>query len=151
MNTWMLAGLICFVAAMVLLGQLNTARTIDSQMRYLDGRIRMSQQEVIDGIVAQLAKAKNELAEKLEAATLGVQAQLVEAGVVEQVDLSALAGIAQALDDLVPDAVAEVEDADEEEAEAVDEAVEVDEADEEEAEPVDSVEGEPVDVSDEDK
>lgn len=83
-------------------------------------RLHMSTQAAIDAIVAQLTKAKDELAGKLEEATLGVQAQLVEAGVAEQVDLSALAGIAQALDDLVPDT----------DNAAAEEPVEVDETDE---------------------
>lgn len=135
MNNWMLAGLICITAAMTLLVQIRTSATLEQEMwrrtRFLNGRIKMAQQDIIDGIVAQLTKAKGEIAEKLEAATLGVQAQLVEAGVAEQVDLSALASIAQALDDLVPDA-AEVEEVVEETTEAVDEPVEV-ETDEDES------------------
>jgi hypothetical protein len=74
-------------------------------------------QSIIDGIVAQLTKALNEIVGKFNQAPEAVQEQLVDAGL----DFSALAAIAQQLDDLVPDT--EVTD----EAVAVDEAVEVDE------------------------
>ena len=93
-------------------------------------RFAMSVQDQIDAVVAQLAKAKDEIVGKLEEATAGVEAQFVAAGV-ENPDLSALTAIAQALDDLVPDA-AEVEEVVEETTEAVDEPVEV-ETDEDES------------------
>lgn len=81
-------------------------------------RYYMSTQAAIDAVVAQLAKAKDEIVGKLEEATAGVEAQLVDAGVADVVDLSALTAIAQQLDDLVPDV-------------AVDEAVEEGEVEEE--------------------
>lgn len=59
--------------------------------------IRMSAQETVDAVVAQLGKAKEEIVAKiaeLEAANPGV-------------DLSALTEIAQGLDDVVPDVVEE--------------------------------------------
>ena len=88
-------------------------------------RLRMSTQSAIDAVVAQLTKAHTE---QLEAATLGIQAQLVDAGVADKVDLSALAAIAQKLDDLVPDA--EVDEAVEDDEDDDDDEVEVDEDDE---------------------
>lgn len=70
-------------------------------------KIMSAQQQTVDAIVAQLGKAKAEIIAKLT----DVQAQLDAAGVAEQVDLGPLVDIAQALDDVVPDAV--VEDASE--------------------------------------
>jgi len=65
------------------------------------GRLYMSTQESIDGIVAQLGKAKNELLTEIA----DVKAQLEAASVpAETVDLTALTAAAQALDDIVPDA-----------------------------------------------
>jgi hypothetical protein len=65
------------------------------------GRLYMSTQESIDGIVAQLGKAKDELLTEIAA----VKAQLEAASVpAETVDLTALTAAAQALDDIVPDA-----------------------------------------------
>lgn len=83
-------------------------------------------QAAIDALVAQLAKARDEIVTKLEQATTNVEAQLVEAGVAEQVDLSALTAIAQALDDIVPD-TEDNSGLDETTDQAVDEPVEVDE------------------------
>ena len=60
----------------------------------------VSTQDTVDAIVAQLAKARAEILAKLT----DVQAQLDAAGVAEQVDLGPLVDIAQALDDVVPDA-----------------------------------------------
>jgi hypothetical protein len=106
---------------MLLLGVLivlcSAALALDN--RFFLERFSMSVQDQINAIVAQLHKAKDEIVGKLEEATAGIQAQLVDAGVAEEVDLSALAGIAQALDDLVPDAAVD---------EAVAEASEEDEA-----------------------
>jgi hypothetical protein len=94
----------------VLLGQLNSfhalRRVAEAHTAYLDRRLEVSTQAVVDALVAQLAKAKDEIVAKLEAATSNVQSQLVDAGVADQVDLSALAAIAQQLDDIVPDEVA---------------------------------------------
>jgi hypothetical protein len=65
------------------------------------GRLYMSTQESIDGIVAQLGKAKDELLTEIA----DVKAQLEAASVpAETVDLTALTAAAQALDDIVPDA-----------------------------------------------
>ena len=65
------------------------------------GRLYMSTQESIDGIVAQLGKAKDELLTEIA----DVKAQLETASVpAETVDLTALTAAAQALDDIVPDA-----------------------------------------------
>ena len=136
MNLWTLAGLVLLSMAATLALQLHTLKHLENEFRrrtrFLNGRIEMAQQDIIDGIVAQLTKAKNEIVGKLEEATSGVQAQLVAAGVEDQVDLSALTGIAQALDDLVPDA----------EVEAVVEAVAVETA----VEAVDEVAVDPVAV-----
>ena len=103
----------------------------------------MSQvQGVVDAVVAQLTKVRDEILDRLDE----VEAQVIEAGVAEQVDLSGLQAIADALDAIVPDAAVEAEveveyeglgeveyvddeDEDFEDGEdvAVDEAVEVDE------------------------
>ena len=56
----------------------------------------MSVQEVVDGLVEQVAKVKNELVTRL--AELQLQ---VSAG--QEVDLSALSAAIQSLDDIVPD------------------------------------------------
>lgn len=64
------------------------------------GRHLMSTQEVIDAVAAQLAKAKDEILTKIA----DLNAQIAEAGVADQVDTSALTAVAQALDDVVPDA-----------------------------------------------
>jgi hypothetical protein len=61
----------------------------------------MSTQEAINAVVAQLAKAKDELVAKI--ADLNVQ--IADAGVADVVDTSELTAAAQALDDIVPDAV----------------------------------------------
>ena len=111
-------------------------------------RYFMSTQAAIDAVVAQLVKAKDEIVGKLEEATAGVEAQLVEAGVEDVVDLSALTAIAQQLDDLVPYAVVEetdeVDETDEFEVDETDE-FEVDETDEVEVEETDEVEVEETD------
>ena len=62
-------------------------------------RSLMSVQEVVDGLVEQVAKVKNELMNKLA----GLQLDLDRAGVAGQVDLSALSAAIQGLDDIVPD------------------------------------------------
>jgi 3'-phosphoadenosine 5'-phosphosulfate (PAPS) 3'-phosphatase len=71
-------------------------------------RHTMSTQESIDAIVAQLAKAKDEILTEVA----NIQAQLDDAQV-EEVDLSGLTAIAQALDDLNPEIPTEVETTDE--------------------------------------
>lgn len=131
MNAASVAVLVA-VAVFILLGQLNSfhalRRLSGAQVEYLDRKVDMSTQYVVDKIVAQLAKAKDEIVAKLESATSDVQSQLVEAGVADQVDLSALAAIAQQLDDIVPDEV--VVDPEVDEAEGSDDVELVDLGDE---------------------
>ena len=67
-------------------------------------RHTMSTQDAIDAIVTQLAKAKDEILDEIAA----IQTQLQDANVENQVDLSGLTAIAQALDDINPDAPAEI-------------------------------------------
>lgn len=125
--TLVLALVIAALAAIAITIHHDIIRTIERNTM----SINVNVQATIDAAVAQLTKAHRELADRLEAATLGIQAQLVEAGVAEQVDLSALTAIAQQIDDLVPDAVVdpavnpEVDEVDEGEVDEVDE-VEVD-------------------------
>jgi uncharacterized protein YPO0396 len=114
---------------MLLLGVLivlcSAALALD--IRFFLERFSMSVQDQINAIVAQLHKAKDEIVGKLEEATAGIQAQLVDAGVAETVDLSALAAIARQLDDLVPDAAVD-EASEEDEASVEDETSDVVEA-----------------------
>jgi hypothetical protein len=131
--TLVLALVIAALAAIAITIHHDIIRTIERNTM----SINVNVQATIDAAVAQLTKAHRELADRLEAATLGIQAQLVEAGVAEQVDLSALTAIAQQIDDLVPDAV--VDPAVDPEVDEVDE-VEVDEVDEGEVDEVDEVE-----------
>lgn len=63
------------------------------------GRHLMATQDIIDAVVAQLAKAKDEILTKIA----DLNAQIEAAGVAEQVDTSALTAAAQALDDVVVD------------------------------------------------
>lgn len=67
------------------------------------GRTLMGQQQVIDQIVVVLGRAREELLGKIA----DLQAQVESAGLAEQVDLSALTEVADSLDAIVPDAVAE--------------------------------------------
>lgn len=62
-------------------------------------------QDVVDAIVGQLSKVRDEIVGELEK----VQASVAAAGVVEEVDLSGLQAIADALDAIVPDAADEAE------------------------------------------
>lgn len=66
---------------------------------HLEEVIELATQDAINAIAAQLTKAKTELIAKL----VDAQAQIDAAGVAEQVDLSELTSVAQALDDIVPD------------------------------------------------
>jgi uncharacterized protein YaaN involved in tellurite resistance len=75
-----------------------------SYLIFSNERHAMSTQEAIDSIVAQLAKAKDEILDEVAA----IQTQLQDANVEDQVDLSGLTAIAQALDDINPDAPAEI-------------------------------------------
>ena len=75
------------------------------------GRQVMSVQETIDTVVAQLAKAREEIVQardELLAGIAEVQEQLDSVEAPEDVDLTALTAAAQSLDDIVPDAVPEV-------------------------------------------
>jgi hypothetical protein len=67
------------------------------------GRNIMSTQEAVDAVAAQLVKVKSEIVSKI--ADLNVQIE--DAGVKDVVDTSELVAAAQALDDIVPDAVAD--------------------------------------------
>lgn len=60
-------------------------------------------QDAVNALTDQLRKAHTEIVDKLA----DVQAQVDAAGVTDQVDLSGLAEVAQALDDIVPDTVLE--------------------------------------------
>lgn len=64
------------------------------------GHHLMSTQDTIDTIVATLAKAKSEIVNEIGK----LNEQIAAAGVAEQVDTTALEAVAQALDDVVPDA-----------------------------------------------
>jgi cell division protein FtsB len=85
------------------------------------GRSLMSTQAAVDAVVAQLVKARGEIVaakDQLVAKIVDLQNQL-DAGVpAEQVDLSGLKAVAQSLDDIVPDAVEEY-DEDEDDDEVV--------------------------------
>lgn len=59
----------------------------------------MSVQAVVDGLVVQVAKVKDELVNRLAE----LQMQVDAAGVTEKVDLSELSAAIQGLDDIVPD------------------------------------------------
>ena len=66
------------------------------------GRLNVNVQQAVDALTQQLVKSQRELVGRIA----DVQAQLDAASVpVEVVDLSALTAVAQALDDVVPDAV----------------------------------------------
>ena len=67
------------------------------------GRLTVSTQDAINTLTDQLVKAQREIVARIA----DVQAQLDAAGVAEQIDLSSLTAAAQALDDVVPDAVVE--------------------------------------------
>jgi hypothetical protein len=62
-------------------------------------------QSVVDAVVGQLGKVRDEILSRLSE----VQAQVDLAGVKEEVDLSGLVAIADALDAIVPDAAVEAE------------------------------------------
>jgi hypothetical protein len=66
----------------------------------------MSTQETVNAIAAQLRKAKDEIVAKI----VDLNVQLEDAGVADVVDTSELVAVAQALDDIVPDAPDVVED-----------------------------------------
>ena len=62
-------------------------------------------QDVVDAIVGQLGKVRDEIVGEIEKLTAAVAG----AGVAEEVDLSGLQAIADALDAVVPDAAEEAE------------------------------------------
>jgi len=68
--------------------------------------IRMSAQDSINAVVAQLGKAKGEIVAKIA----DLQAQIDSGVPAEQLDLTALTAAAQGLDDVVADAPAEPAD-----------------------------------------
>lgn len=74
---------------------------LDRATHHLEGLINVSTQDTINAVVAQLGKAKDEILSKVA----DLNAQIEAAGVAEQVDTSELTAAAQALDDIVPDAV----------------------------------------------
>jgi hypothetical protein len=141
MNLWVLAGLFLVGLAASFSLQLHIHQRLESDLErrthFLNERITMSTQAQLDALVSQLNKAHKEICDRITAAQEDLQAQLVAAGVSEDaVDLSALAVIAQQLDDVVPDAPASVEELTDSVTESVDEfeaeseVVEVDEVDE---------------------
>ena len=67
----------------------------------VEGVIMSATQDLVNEIAAQLGKAKDEIVGEIAKLTAAASAG-------EQVDLSALQGLAQGLDDIVPDAVDEV-------------------------------------------
>ena len=66
----------------------------------------MSTQETVNAIAAQLRKAKDEIVAKI----VDLNVQIEDAGVADVVDTSELVSVAQALDDIVPDAPEAVEE-----------------------------------------
>lgn len=84
--------------AFVLLIFAFIAFTLNTILRSL-----MSVQEVVDALVVQVGKVKDELVNRLAELQLQVDA----AGVAEKVDLSELSAAIQSLDDIVPDAEAD--------------------------------------------
>ena len=70
------------------------------------GRHLMATQEQIDALTVQIRRGTGEVLSKLA----DVQAQLEDANVADQVDISELVAAAQALDDIVPDAPEVVEE-----------------------------------------
>jgi len=73
------------------------------------GKAIMSTQAAVDAVVAQLGKAKGEIISKIA----DLQIQLDDANVADKVDITELVAAAQALDDIVPDAVEADDDDDE--------------------------------------
>ena len=67
----------------------------------VEGMFMSAAQDLVNEIAAQLGKAKDEIVGEIAKLTAAASAG-------EQVDLSALQGLAQSLDDIVPDAVDEV-------------------------------------------
>lgn len=89
-------SLLALVAGLATLAQFQLILTHNQTKEV----IRLSAQETVDAIVAQLAQAKGEIVSRIN----DLQADLDAAGVADSVDLSALAAAAQALDDVVADA-----------------------------------------------
>lgn len=72
-------------------------RRVDRLERF----VMSATQDAVNAIVGQLEKARGEIVDRIAE----VQAQVDDAGVADQVDLTALTEVAQSLDDIVPDAV----------------------------------------------
>lgn len=80
---------------------------IDRQIYFLRRVITVSAQDTVNAAVAQVKKGTGEVVNLVAE----LKAQIAAAGVADQVDLTALTEAAQALDDIVPDAVEVPEDA----------------------------------------
>lgn len=93
--------MIWFFISAILATQAFTLYAVSSLGRHL-----MATQDTINAVVAQLGKAKDEILAKI--ADLNVQ--IADAGVEDVVDTSELTAVAQALDDIVPDAPEVVEE-----------------------------------------
>lgn len=105
MPDW-LAVAVVLVAALILaahLGRLEShmVEHVDRQINHMKGFAMTTSQDAVNAVVAQVRKGTAEVVGKIAA----LQAQ-VDAGVpTEQLDLTELSAAAQALDDIVPDAV----------------------------------------------
>lgn len=73
---------------------------LDRQTAHLQGVIAMSQQGIVNRVVAQLSRAKEEIIGKLTE----LQTQIDNGVPAEELDLGPLTDLAQALDDVVLDA-----------------------------------------------
>jgi hypothetical protein len=72
---------------------------IDRKSEHLERVARMSQQDAVNAVVAELGKAKGEIVAKIS----DLQAQIDAGTPAAELDLSGLVAAAQALDDIVPD------------------------------------------------
>lgn len=98
--------LACAFIAAAHVGRLEShlVEHLDRQVNTLKGFTMSNTQAAVDAVVAQLGKAKAEIVAKIA----DVQDQLDSVERPEDVDLSALTAAAQSLDDIVPDAPADV-------------------------------------------
>lgn len=108
MNAYFVTAAGCFALAYALVARVHLngihehlVEHLDRQTHHIEGLINMATQDIINAVVAQLGKAKDELLTQIA----DLNAQIADAGVAEQVDTTALTAVAQALDDIVPDAV----------------------------------------------
>lgn len=81
--------------------QFSFAERIVRRVDRLERFVMSATQDAVNVIVGQLEKARGEIVDRIAE----VQAQVDDAGVADQVDLTALTEVAQSLDDIVPDAV----------------------------------------------